>query len=235
MTVRIAMWSTPRTVSTALMRSFGARSDTVVVDEPLYAHFLAATGRDDPGRSEVLAAGPTDWCRAVDGLLAPVDAAVQYQKHIATHLLPSVGRDWLRRVTNAYLIREPARVVASYAKVRGTPTLADLGYERQASVFRAYGGPVIDAADLLADPPAVLAALCGALGIAYDPAMLSWPAGPRPTDGVWAPYWYSSVLASTGFAPATSPEAPAVVPGHLRHLVEEAEPYYAGLAAARLR
>ena len=233
--VRVAMWSGPRNISTALMRSFGARPDTLVVDEPLYAHYLAVTGLEHPARDEVLASQPVDWADAVAGLLAPLPAGtrVHYQKHMAHHLLPEVGRDWLGKVSNAFLIRDPAHVVASYAKVRGEPTLTDLGYAQQVEIFRAYGGPVVDAADLLRDPPTVLSGLCAALGIAYDEAMLTWPPGRRETDGVWAPHWYASVERSTGFAPYDP--APAVVPDRLRWLVDAARPYYAELAACRLR
>jgi len=226
MVVRVAMWSGPRNVSTALMRSFGARPDTLVVDEPLYAHYLAVTGLDHPAREEVMASQPVDWAGAVAGLLAPLPDGkqVHYQKHMAHHLLPEVGRDWLGKVSNAFLVRDPAHVVASYAKVRGEPTLADLGYAQQVEIFRAYGGPVVDAADLLRDPPAVLSGLCAALGITYDDAMLSWPAGRRDTDGVWAPHWYASVERSTGFAPYDP--TPVEVPDRLRWLVDAAQPFY---------
>ena len=125
---------------------------------------------------------------------------VSYQKHMAHHLLPGMGRSWLGALTHAYLIRDPAHVVASYARVRGEPALTDLGYPQQVEIFRTYGGPVVDAADILRDPAAVLRRLCTALGLAFDPAMLRWPPGPRDTDGVWAPYWYAAVQASTGFA-----------------------------------
>jgi len=232
--VRIAMWCGPRTVSTALMRAFGSRADCVVDDEPLYAAYLAATGLDHPGRAEILASQPTAWSEAVDRLARPLPAGrtVHYQKHMAHHLLPEVGRGWLAGVRNAFLIRDPAHVVASYAKVRGTPTLADLGYPQQVEIFRARGGPVVDSADLLRDPPAVLRRLCAALGIGYDAAMLTWPPGRRDTDGVWAPYWYGAVEASTGFAPYR--DIPADVPDRLRHLVDEAQPYYAELARHKL-
>lgn len=232
--VRVAMWSGPRNVSTALMRSFGARPDTLVVDEPLYAYYLASTGLAHPGRDEVLASQPTSWQAVAAALTGPLPAGVgvHYQKHMAQHLLPDVGRDWLAGLTHAFLIRAPADVVASYAKVRGEPTLADLGYPQQVELYRRYGGPVVDAADLLADPPGVLARLCAAVGIGYDPAMLSWPAGPRETDGVWAPHWYAAALASTGFGrPAARP---AGVPDRLAALVAAAEPCYAELAAHRL-
>ncbi len=214
-----------------MMRSFGARDDCVVVDEPLYSHYLVTTGLEHPARDEVIASQPRDWAEVAAALTGPVPggAKVYYQKHMAHHLLPEVGREWLSRVDNAFLIRDPAHVVASYAKVRGEPTLADLGYAQQAEIFRGYGGPVVDSAALLRDPPGVLGRLCTALGIEFQAAMLHWPPGRRASDGVWAPHWYASVEASTGFAPYDP--RPAEVPDRLRHLVDAAQPYYDELAA----
>ena len=234
MPVRVAMWSGPRNISTAMMRSFGARPATLVVDEPLYAYYLAATGLDHPGRDEILASRPTGWREVAAALTGPVPAGIDlfYQKHMAHHLLPEVGRDWLRELRHAYLIRDPAHVVASYARVRGEPALADLGYGQQVELFRAFGGPVVDAADVLRDPAGVLERLCDALGIGYDPVMLSWPPGRRDTDGVWAAHWYAAVERSTGFG--RYDPAPAEVPDRLRPLIEAAQPYYAELAAHRL-
>jgi hypothetical protein len=234
MTKRVAMWSGPRNISTAMMRSFGSRADTVVADEPFYAHYLAVTGLDHPGRDAVLAGQPNRWQDVAAELTGPLPSGVgvYYQKHMAHHLLPGTGRAWLGALTHAYLIRDPAHVVASYARVRGEPTLDDLGYPQQVEIFRAYGGPVVDAADILRDPATVLRRLCAALGLDFDPAMLRWPPGPRATDGVWAPHWYAAVQASTGFAPYDP--APAEVPDRLRPLVEAARPYYDELAAHRL-
>jgi hypothetical protein len=233
-TVRLAMWSGPRNISTAMMRSFGNRPGTLVVDEPLYAYYLTATGLDHPGRAEILASQPDRWEDVAAALTGPLPAAVElyYQKHMAHHLLPEVGRGWLGELRHAYLIRDPARVVASYARVRGAPTLADLGYVQQVEIFRAHGGPVVDAADVLRDPAGVLERLCGALGIGYDPVMLAWPAGRRDTDGVWAPHWYAAVERSTGFAPPDP--SPVEVPPPLRPLVEAAQPYYDELATHRV-
>ncbi len=235
------MWSGPRTISTAMMRSFGNRPDTVVVDEPLYAAYLRSTGLDHPGRDDILATQDDDWRRVTAALVGPVPGgrAVFYQKHMTHHLLPETGRDWLREVTNAFLIRDPAGVVASYARVRGEPTLLDLGFPQQAEIFRlcsdALGTapPVVDAADVLADPAAVLAALCARLGLDFDERMLSWPPGPRPTDGVWAAHWYAAVEGSTGFGPPSA--APARVPDHLAGLLERCRPYYDELRAHRIR
>ncbi len=235
MVARVAMWSGPRSISTALMRSFGARPDTLVVDEPLYAHYLRVTGLDHPARAEVIASQPTRWAEVAHELTGPLPAGlrVHYQKHMAHHLLPVVGRDWLAAVSNAYLIRDPAHVVASYAKVRGEPTLADLGCAQQVEIFRRYGGPVVDADDVLRDPAGVLGRLCAALAIEFDPVMLRWPPGRRDTDGVWAPHWYATVEASTGFA-GYDPR-PAEVPERLRPLVAAAQPYYDELVAHALR
>jgi hypothetical protein len=228
------MWSGPRNISTAMMRSFGARSDSMVVDEPLYAYYLRATGLDHPVRDEVMASQPQRWEDAVAQLLQPLpdDVQVQYQKHMTHHLLPQVGEDWMVGLRHAYLIRDPARVIASYARVRTEPDLADLGFEQQTRIFQRFAGPVVDADDLLKDPPGVLRRLCDALDIEFQPSMLAWPAGPRDSDGVWAPEWYASVEASTGFAaprPAAEP-----VPDRLQPLLEQARPYYDELAGHRL-
>jgi hypothetical protein len=236
--VRIAMWSGPRTVSTALMRSFENRPDTVVVDEPLYGYYLVRTGIDHPGRAEIIAAMPADWRFVLDDLTSsplPDGISVHYQKHMTHHLLPEVDRAALAGLTHAFLIRDPRQLLASYARVRSKPTLADLGLEQQAEIFRTFGGPVIDAADILRDPAAALGALCAALGIAFDPAMLSWPPGPRNTDGVWAPYWYDSVWRSTGFGPYGPPPAEAGLPAGLAPLADRCQPFYDELAAHRLR
>ncbi|MFI7586390.1 HAD family hydrolase [Spongisporangium articulatum] len=231
---RVAMWSGPRNISTAMLRSFGARSDTVVVDEPMYAYYLARTGLQHPGRDEVLAAQPTEWADVVAGLLAPLPpgVTVQYVKHMTHHLLTRPDEEWFDACRHAYLIRDPAKVVASYAQVRDEPTLADLGFAQQVAIWREHPGPVVDADALLADPRGALAALCEALEIPFQESMLSWAPGPRDTDGVWAKYWYAGVESSTGFA---APRTGAtVVPERLRHLIDEARPYYEELAAQRL-
>jgi hypothetical protein len=233
---RIAMWSGPRTVSTALMRAWENRPDTVVVDEPLYAFYLDRTRVDHPGRAEVIASMPTDWREVLAGLAAgpvPDGTRVFYQKHMTHHLLPEIDRDALRGLAHAFLIRDPRQLLASYARVRSEPVFADLGLEQQAEIYRAFGGPVLDSGDLLRSPRAALEALCAALGVPFDPAMLAWPAGPRPTDGVWAPHWYDSVRASTGFGPYREPAA-ADLPPRLAALAARGQPFYEELAASRL-
>jgi Sulfotransferase domain len=231
------MWSGPRTVSTALMRAWENRPDTVVVDEPLYAFYLATTGLDHPGRDEVIASQPADW-RAVLRALAedtlPRGVGIYYQKHMTHHLLPSVDRAALAPLRHAFLIRDPRALLASYARVRSAPTLDDLGLRQQAEIFEEFGGPVLDSADLLGAPEAALRALCAALGVPFSAAMLSWPPGPRDSDGVWTRYWYDSVRRSTGFVPVTASPEPAALDPVLEPLAEQCLPYYERLRKHKL-
>ena len=242
MTIRIAMWSGPRNLSTAMMRAFENRPDCAVSDEPFYAAYLAATGLDHPLRAEVLAAQSNDW-RAVAKVLvgpAPGDAPLWYQKHMTHHMVAGFGRDWIGQCWNAFLIRHPAAVLASYVAKREAVTLEDIGVVQQADLFEreadrlGHAPPVIDAADVLADPAGTLTLLCTALGIGFDPAMLHWPAGRRDSDGVWAPAWYAAVEASTGFAAPARGQVPPQMPAHLAAIAAEAEGMYYRLAEHRL-
>lgn len=200
--VRLAMWSGPRNISTALMRSWGNRSDTRVVDEPLYAYYLNETGLNHPGRDEIIAAGETSWRKVVAGLTGPVDG-VYYQKHMTHHLIPQLPRDWISRLTNVLLIRDPAEVVASYVRSRADVVAEDIGLVQQTELYHQLGPdvPVIDAADFLHDPEGYLRWLREYAGVEFTDRMLHWPAGPRDSDGIWAPYWYRAVIESTGFEP----------------------------------
>ena len=236
------MWSGPRNLSTALMRAWENRPDTAVVDEPLYAFYLARTGLDHPGREAVLASQPTDWQVVAEVLTGPVPGGrpIFYQKHMAHHLLREVDRAWLDAPSfrHAFLLREPRAMLASLAKVIPHPRVEDTGLPQQAELFRRFADragtppPVIDARDVLADPEGLLRALCAALGVPFDAAMLHWPPGPRATDGVWAPYWYASVERSTGFEP---PREEAVeVPVHLANVLAECEEHYRALYQHRL-
>ena len=238
--IRIAMWSGPRNLSTAMMRSFGARADTAVVDEPFYAAYLARTGLDHPLRDEVLAAGETDPDRVAAALLGPVpgDAGIFYQKHMTHHMLRGFDLRWRASCREAFLIRAPEPVLASYTARRSEVTLGDIGFERQAALFEeacdrlGRAPPVIDADDVLADPERALSALCRALEIPFPPAMLAWAPGPRATDGVWAPAWYASVERSTGFGRPTPPPPP--LEDRLAGLADAARPYYERLARYRI-
>lgn len=213
---RIALWSGPRNLSTALMRSFSSRADCVVSDEPFYAAYLAARpDLDHPGRDEVVASQPTDWRVVAEQLTTgepPLARPVWYQKHMAHHMRPEMLGPWLDSLTHAFLIRHPGRVIASYAKVAAGMTLFETGLPWQARLFehiRASTGvtpPVIDADQLRRAPELTLRALCAALGLAWDPAMLAWPAGPHPQDGVWARHWYANTWSSTGFTTDLTPE-----------------------------
>lgn len=241
--VRVAMWSGPRNISTAMMRAFGNRPDTVVVDEPFYAAYLAATGLDHPMRDEILAAQPTDWRRVVGGLLAPApgEKAIIYAKHMTHHMLPGFGRDWIGSCRNAFLLRDPVDVLASYTEKRRQATLADIGFPQQVELFEREADrlgappPVVESEDVLAEPRATLGRLCAALGIPFVEAMLSWPPGRRATDGVWAPAWYDAVERSTGFAPPRPGRAFADLRDDLKGVAEAARPLYERLAAHRLR
>jgi hypothetical protein len=239
--VRIAMWSGPRNISTAMMRSFEARGDTAVVDEPFYAAYLIRTGLDHPMREEVIASQSTDPRDIQRVLLGPVPGgkAVWYQKHMTLHVLPGSALDWMARVRNAFLIRNPRAVLASYALKRAAVTSSDIGYRQQRELFEreadrlGVAPPVVDAADVLENPRATLARLCAALGIPFTSSMLRWPAGRRVTDGVWAPAWYRSVERSTGFEPQ-GPTRDAPLPPHLQALADEAQPHYEALRSHRI-
>ena len=241
--IRIAMWSGPRNISTAMMRSFENRPDTWVVDEPFYAAFLAATGIDHPMREESLASQPQDWRVVVKSLLGPVPEGrpIFYQKHMTHHMVAEFGRDWISQVRNAFLIRTPDDVLASYVRKREHVTSDDIGFASQSELFEreldrlGYPPPVIEGEDVLADPRGTLSALCAALGIPFSEAMLSWPMGRRATDGVWAPVWYGSVERSTGFARQHEKAERLTLAPQLQRIADQARPHYERLAKFKLR
>lgn len=240
---RVAMWSGPRNISTAMMRSFENRSDSAVVDEPFYAAYLAETGLEHPGGPEILASQSQDWREVADALCREEPASLYYQKHMTQHILPGMDLSFTEKLTNCFLIREPRRIIASYARVRGDFTLEELGFEQQAALFDRECDrlgevpPVLDAALTLRNPRGVLGQLCQRLSLPFEEAMLQWPAGPRESDGVWAPHWYASVWSSTGFAapPAESSGHPAALSAAQEAMCVEAEGLYEGMRAHALR
>jgi hypothetical protein len=230
-----SLWSGPRNVSTALMYSFAQRGDLTVVDEPLYAHFLQLSGRQDPGREDVLRAMPTDG-NAVMRELCEQTGQRFFLKQMAHHLV-GIDRHWLERLHNLFLIRDPRDMLPSLTVQIPDATLQDTGLKVQSELYDALrrigqDPVVIDARELLLDPRGVLQSVCSRLDIPFDEAMLSWPAGPRPEDGVWAPHWYDAVHKSTGFAPY---RAKTRFPERLKPLLEDCLPWYDKLCAVAVR
>ena len=242
MLLRIAMWSGPRNISTAMMRAWENRPDTFVCDEPFYAHYLKKTGRGHPGADEVIAAGETDWRKVVAQLTGYVPGAkrIFYQKHMTHHLLPEIDRHWLGSVTNCFLIRDPAEVIVSYIKKNNDPSVEDIGFVQQAEIFDwvcEHTGavpPVIDARDVLENPAKILRLLGEAVGVEFADAMLSWPPGLRATDGIWAKHWYDEVAKSTGFR-KLSAQKRVEVPQRLQNVHERSREHYDRLHQHRLR
>jgi hypothetical protein len=240
--IRIAMWSGPRNISTAMMRSWGNRPDTVVIDEPFYAYYLKTTGKKHPGADDVIASGETDWRKVIERLTGPIPDGkrIYFQKQMTHHLLPEVDRQWLSTVTNCFLIRDPREVVASYIKIKKNPdpALEDLGFVQQAEIFdfvfnQTDSVPlVVDAKDALQNPERILRLLCDAVGVEFDQAMLSWPSGLRDTDGIWAKYWYDEVARSTSFQPYRPKNEP--VPERLREIHDRCRECYDRLYQHRL-
>ena len=238
--VRIAMWSGPRNISTAMMRSWGNRGDTFVIDEPFYAFYLRATGKPHPCADEVIASGETDWRKIIVQLTGPIPNGkrISFQKQMAHHLLSEVDREWLGAVTNCFLIRDPREVIASYIKKREDPTLSELGFTQQVEIFDFVRTrtnsvpPVVDAKDVLENPERMLRLLCEAIEIEFSDSMLSWPAGLRETDGIWARHWYAEVAKTTSFQPYHPSHAR--VPARLQEIHDRCLEHYKKLYEYRL-
>ncbi|MFQ1700272.1 HAD family hydrolase [Loktanella agnita] len=229
--MKIAMWSGPRNLSTAMMYAFGNRPDFAIWDEPFYAPYLAATGIDHPMKSEIISAHETDPHSVARRCAGTIPDGKQhfYMKHMPHHMIAGVPRDWAKACINVHLIRHPARVIASYGAKRAQMGAADIGFEAQTRLYDMLGGIVIDSADIRANPAKILKKLCDTIGLPFDDAMLSWPAGPRKDDGIWAKHWYNAVHQSTGFA---GPEGP--LPDVSSDLLAAALPHYERLADRKL-
>ena len=223
-----------------MMRSWGNRPDTVVIDEPFYAYYLKTTGKKHPGADDVIASGETDWRKVIERLTGPIPDGkrIYFQKQMTHHLLPEVDRQWLSTVTNCFLIRDPREVVASYIKKNPDPALEDLGFVQQAEIFDFVFNQtdsvqlVVDAKDALQNPERILRLLCDAVGVEFNQAMLSWPSGLRDTDGIWAKYWYDEVARSTSFQPYRPKNEP--VPERLREIHDRCRECYDRLYQHRL-
>lgn len=232
--MRIAMWSGPRNLSTAMMYAFGNRADFAVWDEPFYAAYLKKTSLDHPLASEIIAAHEGDPVKVAVRCLDTIPNEKQhfYMKHMPHHMIDGIPLDWARSCTNIHLIRHPARVIASYAAKREQVTVTDLGFGQQAEMFDKIGGTVIDSSDIRNDPEEMLHLLCDVIGIDFDPAMLHWAAGPRSDDGVWAKHWYNAVHKSTCFAGAEGP-LPELT-GRDAELLAESLPHYERLEKEKI-
>jgi hypothetical protein len=238
--IRIAMWSGPRNISTAMMRAWENRSDSTVWDEPLYGYYLSKTNIPHPGAKEVIAAQGTDWQTIVDRCAGdpPNQKRVFYQKHMTLHLLPEIDRQWLSSLVNCFLIREPEPVIASYAAVREDVTFDDIGFAQQAQLFdyvTHISGEtplVIDSREFLLNPEPMLRSICNRLDLEFETNMLNWPTGPRDSDGVWGKYWYESVWNSTGFSPYR--DKPVNLNPGEQAIAKQARPYYEQLYRHRL-
>ena len=232
--MKIAMWSGPRNLSTAMMYAFAARPDFAVWDEPFYAPYLAATGLSHPMRDSILAQHETDPKEVAARCLDPDtgDKPHFYMKHMPHHMVDGMPIDWAATCVNVHLIRHPARVIASYGAKRETITADDIGYRQQAALFDRIGGHVIDSSDIRTDPEKALRGLCRAIDLPFEDAMLQWPAGGHPDDGVWAAHWYNAVHQSTGFA-GPEGDLPMVQPQH-EELFNNALPHYLKLKAVCL-
>jgi hypothetical protein len=235
------MWSGPRNISTAMMRAWGNRSDTFVCDEPLYAHYLKATGKEHPGADEIIRTGEKDAGTVTAWLTGPIPdgKSVFFQKHMTHHLLPGMDRTWLTQVTNCFLIRDPRDVLLSYAKIIGTATAMDTGISQQLDIFNWVSAhqpnapPILDARDVQNKPRELLGLLCDCVGVPFEESMLSWEPGLRPTDGVWAKHWYKEVETSTSFRPYQA--GAGRLPTNMNVVHEECLACYEKLHSLRLR
>ena len=231
--MKIAMWSGPRNLSTAMMYAFGNRADFAAWDEPFYAAYLKASGLDHPMLGEIVSTHESDPDVVAERCAGEIPDGKPhfYMKHMGLHM-EGFPMEWAESCVNVHLIRHPARVVASYAAKRERPSLHDIGFQQQVDVFERFPGPVVDSVDIRADPERMLKLLCTEIGIEFDPAMLTWETGPKPYDGVWAAHWYGAVHRSTGFAGAEGPLPE--LEGDMADLVEAALPHYERLRAVAL-
>ena len=240
MTKRICMWSGPRNISTAMMRSWENRSDTQVVDEPFYAFYLAQTGSPHPCFDEVLASQPNRYSDVVKQLTEEeCKSEIFYQKHMTHHMLEGVNLDWTKDLLHCFLIRDPRQVVLSYMKKRDECTAEDIGIIRQWELYQQISEisgqdiPVVDSNEVQTHPESILSQLCEKFGIVFSEQMLSWPKGRRDSDGVWASHWYQMVEQSTGFTPY-EPRDTGLTEAQMS-VVNRVQPYFQRMYDKRIR
>ncbi len=237
---RIAMWSGPRNISTAMMYSFENRGDCCAIDEPFYAHYLEQSGVDHPGAQKVIDRYETDYHKIAKALTGrfPEEAEIWYQKHMCHHITPGANLDWIQNVTNCFLIRDPREVLLSLSKITHEVSLWSTGLPQQVMLFEQASQdgsncPILNSKDILGNPREMLGLLCNDLKIPFSESMLSWEAGPRDCDGIWGEYWYDSVWSSTGFSPY-SPRTGELAPS-VESVLDEAISLYQELNSKRMR
>jgi hypothetical protein len=236
MTIRIAMWSGPRNISTAMMRSFSSRADCAVSDEPFYGAYLRQTGEPHAMAGEIIDDMDCDWHSVAATLRGPIPGgkSIWYQKHMSHHMEGPVSVDDFPDHVHVFLIRDPALMVASYRHKNELVDARQLGFERlmdyhhRVSLRLGRPAPVIDGNAVLANPEQQLRSLCAVIGIEWDPAMLAWQKGAHSADGIWGSHWYNAVMASEGFGP---PTAPSPLSDHEQRIADQCQSSYQALSA----
>ncbi|WP_169567883.1 HAD family hydrolase [Sneathiella limimaris] len=237
----LSMWSGPRNISTAMMRSFGSRPDCQPVDEPFYAYYLTETGLNHPMRAEILASQPEDWRQVSSDINAPLPdgKTLRYLKHMTQHMLPDIDLGAFASHKHCFLIRDPRLVIASFSAKYDQVTAEATGFHQQMRLFEYFDQQadhkpvIVEGEDIQKNPSGMLHALCSTLKLSFYPQMLEWEKGRKPEDGVWAAHWYNAVEASTGFAPYQAREA--TLTPEQEKLARELEPIYLELKSRKLK
>jgi len=226
----IFMWSGPRNLSTALMRSFENRNDTDVYDEPFYAYYLYKTKLDHPMKKEIINHYPILQSRIIKSILSNTEKKkIYYQKHMTHHIIKNTKLDWLNKGYNCFLIRHPSKVINSYIKKNSLKNIDDIGFKKQYEIFKKVKKnklkyTVVNADSILKNPYIILKKLCKKLNINFTKKMLTWPKGKRITDGIWSKVWYKKVELSNTFSKYKNEKIH--VPKKYKKIYEESLKYY---------